>query len=231
MDKIKVLLVEDEDVLAMIIAETLGKRGFEIKIAKNGVEGWSMFNQLKPDICIIDIMMPRKDGISLLQDIRKVDEFIPAIFLTAKSQTEDVLKGFEAGADDYMKKPFSMEELILRLKSMMRRKIPGIITNSPVQEVSNKIGPYEFNHKKLELMFENSTIALSQREADLLALLLQHKNSILDRNIALLKLWGDDNIFNARSMDVYISRLRKYFVKDTHVEILNIRGQGYKLID
>lgn len=231
MDKIRVLLVEDEAVLAMIIAETLGKRGFEINIAKNGVEGWSLFNQLRPDICIIDIMMPRKDGISLLQDIRKVDEFIPAIFLTAKSQTEDVLKGFEAGADDYMKKPFSMEELILRLKSMLRRKLPASIAEPSLPEASAKIGPYKFNHKKLELTFENSTIALSQREGDLLALLVQHKNSTLDRRTALLKLWGDDNVFNARSMDVYVTRLRKYFVKDTGVEILNIRGRGYKLID
>jgi DNA-binding response OmpR family regulator len=175
-------------------------------------------------------MMPRKDGISLLRDIRKVDEFIPAIFLTAKSQTEDVLRGFEAGADDYMKKPFSMEELILRLKSMLRRKISPPMAE-PSAGGSNKIGPYEFNHKRLELAFENSTTALSQREGDLLALLLQHKNSILDRSTALLKLWGDDNVFNARSMDVYISRLRKHFVKDADIEILNIRGQGYKLID
>jgi DNA-binding response OmpR family regulator len=231
MDKIKVLLVEDEDVLAMIIAETLGKRGFEINIAKNGVEGWSLFNELKPDICIIDIMMPRKGGISLLEDIRKVDEFIPAIFLTAKSQTEDVLRGFEAGADDYMKKPFSMEELILRLKSMMRRKISVALPEPSIPVVSNKIGHYEFNHKRLELAFGNSTTALSQREGDLLALLLQRKNSTLDRSTALIKLWGDDNVFNARSMDVYISRLRKYFVKDANVEILNVRGQGYKLID
>lgn len=231
MDNIKVLLVENEEVLAMIIAETLNKRGFEIKIAKNGIEGWSMFNQLKPDICIIDIMMPRKDGISLLRDIRKVDEFTPAIFLTAKSQTEEVLKGFEAGADDYMKKPFSMEELILRLKGMMRRRTPIVIAEPSVLDTSNRIGPYKFNHKKLELSFKSSTTTLSQREGDLLALLLLHKNNVLDRSTALLKLWGDDNIFNARSMDVYISRLRKYFAEDANVEILNIRGQGYKLID
>jgi two-component system response regulator TrcR len=230
MDKINVLLVEDEAVLAMIIEETLGKRGFQINIAKNGVEGWSLFNQLKPDICIIDIMMPRKDGISLLHDIREVDEFIPVIFLTAKSQTEDVLKGFEAGADDYMKKPFSMEELILRLKSMLRRKMPAAI-KLPFSEAPYKIGPYEFDHKRLELTCENSIATLSQREGDLLALLLQHKNDLLERKTALLKLWGDDNVFNARSMDVYVTRLRKYFVKDHGVEILNIRGQGYKLID
>src|SRR5712672_1329737 len=187
MDKIRVLLVEDEAVLAMIIAETLGKRGFEINIAKHGVEGWSLFNQLKPDICIIDIMMPRKDGISLLQDIRKVDEFIPVIFLTAKSQTEDVLKGFEAGADDYMKKPFSMEELILRLKSMLRRKLPAATEKPSLSDASYKIGPYEFDHQRLELTFEDSINSLSQREADLLALLMQHKNNLLERKTALLK--------------------------------------------
>jgi DNA-binding response OmpR family regulator len=231
MHKIKVLLVEDETVLAMVIAETLGKRGFEIMIARNGVEGWIKFNKLKPDVCVIDIMMPRKDGLSLLRDIRKIDEFVPVIFLTAKSQTVDVLKGFEAGADDYMKKPFSMEELILRLKSMLRRKRPVGLPDPLTLEESNKIGPYEFNHKKLELTFGNSITALSQREGDLLALLLQHKNCIMDRNTALLKLWGDDNMFNARSMDVYISRLRKYFVKSANVGILNVRGKGYKLID
>jgi two-component system, OmpR family, response regulator TrcR len=231
MDKIKVLLVEDEAVLAMVIAETLGKRGFEINIAKNGVEGWTLFNQLKPDICIIDIMMPRKDGISLLQDIRQVDELIPVMFLTAKSQTEVVLKGIEAGADDYMKKPFSMEELILRLKSMLRRRLPIAMEKSSSSGTCYKIGPYEFDHKRLELTYKDSITTLSQREGDLLALLLQHKNNLLERKAALLKLWGDDNIFNARSMDVYMTRLRKYFIKGQGVEIQNIRGHGYKLID
>lgn len=229
MDKIRVLLVEDEAVLAMIIKETLEKRGFEITIAGNGVEGWSYFNNNKPDLCVVDVMMPRKDGFSLVADIRKVDEMIPIVFLTAKTQTEDVLRGLEIGADDYMKKPFSMEELILRLKSLMRRRMP--VTDAASLTNATTIGSFKFNSQRLELSDNNTTINLSQREADLLDLLLQHKNKLLDRRLALLKIWGDDSVFNARSMDVYITRLRKYFLSDSRIEIVNVRGHGYKLLD
>jgi two-component system response regulator TrcR len=232
MNKIKVLLVEDEAVLASIVKETLDARGFALTIAANGVEGWSFFNNNKPDICVIDVMMPRKDGFSLAEDIRKVDKLIPIIFLTAKTQTADVIKGFEAGADDYMKKPFSMEELILRLKSLNRRNSMQDPLNTLSAGVAvNKVGDFHFNHPRLELIHNGKSVSLSQREADLLKLLIDNKNKLLDRKTALLKIWGDDNPFNARSMDVYITRLRKYLVNDTSVKILNIRGFGYKLID
>jgi two-component system, OmpR family, response regulator TrcR len=231
MDNINVLLVEDESVLAMVIRETLTPLGFDFSIAANGVEGWSLFHSVKPDICVVDIMMPRKDGLSLVADIRQVDELVPIIFLTARTQTADVLKGFETGADDYMKKPFSMEELIYRLRSQLRRRPPG----SPDPGASGPsvigVGGFQFDRQRLELMHAGKSTSLSQREADLLALLLQHKNNLLDRRTALLKIWGDDNVFNARSMDVYITRLRKYLQLDPRVEIVNIRGQGYKLID
>lgn len=232
MNKIKVLLVEDETVLATVVKETLDARGFELTIAANGVEGWSSFNKSKPDVCVIDVMMPRKDGFSLVEDIRKVDQLVPIIFLTAKTQIADVIRGFETGADDYMKKPFSMEELILRLKSLNRRKgFQGTADSSSTPAIVNMVGNFQFDHHQLELTYNGKTASLSQREADLLQLLIDHKNKLLDRKTALLKIWGDDNPFNARSMDVYITRLRKYLLTDTSVQILNIRGFGYKLID
>ncbi len=231
MDNCRVLLVEDESVLAMVIRETLTPMGFEITIAANGVEGWSMFHSVRPDICVVDIMMPRKDGLSLVADIRQVDPLIPIIFLTAKTQTADVLKGFETGADDYMKKPFSMEELIYRLRSQLRRRTPALSAAGAPASAPETLGRFQFDHQRLELGIDGKAISLSQREADLLALLLQHKNNLLERRAALLKIWRDDNVYNARSMDVYITRLRKYLQLDPRVEILNIRGQGYKLID
>lgn len=226
------LLVEDEAVLAAVVKETLDARGFELTIAANGVEGWSFFNESKPDVCVVDVMMPRKDGYSLVEDIRRVDQLVPIIFLTAKTQTADVIKGFETGADDYMKKPFSMEELILRLKSLNRRKgfqEPG--DRSSFTDKIDSVGQLQFDYQRLELISNKIVISLSQREADLLQLLISNKNNLLDRKTALLKIWGDDNSFNARSMDVYITRLRKYLVADPSLQILNVRGFGYKLID
>jgi two-component system response regulator TrcR len=230
MDKIKVLLVEDEEVLALLVKESLATRGFNVMVAANGVEGWSMYNLHKPDICIVDVMMPRKDGFSLVRDIRMVDDLVPIIFLTAKTQTADVLKGLEMGADDYMKKPFSMEELILRVKGLLRRnqlKADDDSSLSPDQH----LGKLRFNHVRMQLSNDKETFDLSKREADLMNLLLQCKNELLDRRTALLKLWGDDDVFSARSMDVYITRLRKFIRDDHSLEILNVRGQGYTLVE
>lgn len=233
MKAIKVLLVEDEAVLASVVKETLDARGFELTIAANGVEGWCFFNNNKPDICVIDVMMPRKDGFSLAEDIRKVDQLTPIIFLTAKTQTADVIRGLEIGADDYMKKPFSMEELILRLKNLNRRSNLHELSNtaSLAADVKNTVGSFYFNYHRLELSTKEKSVSLSQREADLLNLLMENKNQLMDRKTALLKIWGDDNLFNARNMDVYITRLRKYLSADESVQILNVRGFGYKLID
>ncbi|KMQ61642.1 transcriptional regulator [Chryseobacterium angstadtii] len=231
MNKIKVLLVEDEAVLAMIVKETLEMNGFEIEIANNGIEGWAKFKNRQPDICVVDIMMPRKDGFSLVEDIRKIDDLVPVIFLTAKSQTSDVIKGLEIGADDYMRKPFSMEELILRIKKLIRRSSTHLVETETITLTDNTIGSFQFDFKRLELIHNNTTINLSQREAELLNLLMINKNQVLERKTALLKLWGDDNIFAARSMDVYITRLRKFLTLDPSVEILNIRGVGFKLVE
>jgi two-component system response regulator TrcR len=230
MDKIKVLLVEDEAVLALLVKESLATRGFDVQVAANGVEGWSMFNLHKPDICVVDIMMPRKDGFSLVADIRMIDDLIPIIFLTAKTQTVDVLKGLEMGADDYMKKPFSMEELILRVKGLLKRNNAKPEPDSGLVP-DQFLGRLRFNHLRMQLYNNGQTIELSKREADLMQLLLQYKNQLLDRRIALLKLWGNDDVFNARSMDVYITRLRKFIRNDDALEILNVRGHGYTLIE
>ncbi len=215
--------------LAMVIRETLESREFEVVVASNGVDGWSRYQLDKPDICVIDIMLPRKNGLSLVNDIRTVDEDIPLIFLTAKTQTEDVLKGLEIGADDYMKKPFSMEELILRIKKLVRRQ--NRATPLPVIVPDSSIGQYSFNEVRLTLGCGDKVINLSQREADVLRLLIANKNALLSRHTALISIWGDDNVFNARSMDVYISRLRKYLAADPAIGIINVRGQGYKLVD
>jgi DNA-binding response OmpR family regulator len=229
---IHILLVEDEEILSTIIKETLELKGFRFSIAKNGVEGWDRFRNEKPDICIVDVMMPRKDGYSLVEDIRKVDLWVPVIFLTAKNQTSDVLKGLKIGADDYMKKPFSMEELILRIEKLIRRQhfyAPG--SKQIVEKAEATIGRFRFNYHRLELILDSNAVTLSQRESELLDLLIKQKNQLLDRDTALLQLWGDSNPFTARSMDVYITRLRKYLSADPNVQILNIRSRGYKLID
>jgi two-component system response regulator TrcR len=229
MNKPSILLIEDEPVLASIIKESLESRGFEVALAGNGIEGWSLYHSLKPELCIVDVMLPKKDGFTLVREIRSVNQRIPLIFLTARTQTEDVLKGLELGADDYMKKPFSMEELILRIKALLRRN--QVADSAVIQRITYEVGRLQFNHQRLEITGNGQTAILSQREADLLLLLLQHKNKLLDRKTALLKLWGEDNRFNARSMDVYVTRLRKFLKTEPTINIQSIRGQGYKLTE
>lgn len=229
MSKPAILLIEDEPILASIIKESLESRGFEVSVAGNGVEGWGLFHSLKPALCIVDVMLPKKDGFTLVRDIRTVDKRIPLIFLTARTQTDDVLKGLELGADDYMKKPFSMEELILRIKALLRRSDSR--ENSDNDILIYQLGNLQFDSQKLTITGSGDTAYLSQREANLLLLLLQNKNRLLDRKSALLKLWGEDNRFNARSMDVYITRLRKFLKSEASISIQNIRGQGYKLVE
>ncbi|RZM27986.1 MAG: response regulator transcription factor [Pedobacter sp.] len=229
MIKTSILLVEDEPVLASIIKESLESRGFAVTIAGNGTEGWSLFNAIRPDLCVLDVMLPKKDGYSLVRDIRTTNTRVPILFLTARTQTEDVLKGLELGADDYMKKPFSMEELILRLKALLRRsEVPE--SNKAIEGVV-ALGGLLFDYQQLTLAGAGETAHLSQREGDLLRLLITYKNELLDRRTALLQLWEEDNRFNARSMDVYITRLRKFLKSESSLEILSIRGQGYKLVD
>ncbi|MCL7754521.1 response regulator transcription factor [Polaribacter sp. Z022] len=224
MNKIKVLLAEDEASLGMIVKESLETRNFTVFHALNGEEASKIYLEEKPDILVLDVMMPLKDGFTLAKEIRKTDKTIPIIFLTAKSQTSDVLEGFNLGGNDYLKKPFSMEELIVRIKSLLNR----ITLKTNVEELA--IGKYLFNYTKQTLLFANEKQQLTSREAQLLYHLQEKKNQILDRTFILNKLWGNDDFFNARSMDVFISKLRKKLKSDSDIQIINVRGFGYKLI-
>jgi len=224
MSKIKVLLAEDEASLGMIVKESLETRNFSVFHAENGEEALQMYQTEKPDILVLDVMMPKKDGFTLAKEIRQENKLIPIIFLTAKSQTQDVVEGFNHGGNDYLKKPFSMEELIVRIKALLNR-----IHLKPNLE-NIKIGNYIFNHTKQVLDYDTDTIQLTHRESELLFHLHEKKNQVLDRSFILNKLWGNDDFFNARSMDVFITKLRKKLKKDAAIEIKNIRGFGYKLI-
>jgi len=220
--KVKLLLAEDEPSLAQIIKESLETREFEVFLAENGVKALQLYHQHHPDILVLDVMMPFKDGFTLAKEIREENKQVPIIFLTAKSQTKDVLEGFSHGGNDYLKKPFSMEELIVRIQSLLSR--------NAIQSSSIKIGDYVFNHTKQTLEHKKNTVALTHRESELLFLLTQNKNEISDRSFILKKLWGTDDFFNARSMDVFITKLRKKLKNDENIQIVNVRGYGYKLI-
>jgi len=229
MKKIKLLLVEDEIVLAGVVKETLEANGFQISHAENGQQGWEQYLSFRPELCVVDIMMPRKDGLSLVKDIRSVDEQTPIIFLTAKSETQDVIKGLQTGADDYIKKPFSIEELILRIKTLLKRTQP-LQTSSNGNNGIYFLGTYIFDYNRQELRHEKELVRLSLREADILKMLAEKPNVTTHRKNILLDLWGDDNFFNARNMDVYISKIRKYLQHDPSVQLINVRGLGYKLV-
>lgn len=226
--QIRLLLVEDEAILAGVVKETLEMKGFEVIYAADGQEGWQLYRQHRPDVCVIDVMMPRKDGLTLVQEIRATDPHTPLIFLTAKSEVQDVLKGFHAGADDYIKKPFSMEELILRIHALLKRTLTPVA--APASQGQIRLGSYLFDYPRQELHFGGEPQRLSQREADLLKMLADNANNITSRKEMLLSIWGDDSFFNARNMDVYITRMRKYLRHDATVQIVNVRGRGFKLL-
>ncbi len=223
-ERIKILLAEDEPSLGQIIKESLETRNFEVLHCTDGEQAYQTYKTEKPVLLVLDVMMPKKDGFTLAQDIRKEDPGIPIIFLTAKSQTEDVVKGFTIGGNDYLKKPFSMEELIVRINALLKR-VNNENINDPIQ-----LGNYSFDFKKQTLQINSKTETLTHREAHLLYHLIQHKNQVLERSFILKKLWGDDDFFNARSMDVFITKLRKKLNQDSTLQIINVRGYGYKLI-
>jgi len=226
MKKDKILLVEDDLNFGAVLKSYLEINDYEVVLVNDGLRAVPAFRNGSFDICILDVMLPNKDGFSIAIDIRKIDEGIPLIFLTAKSLKEDVLRGFEVGADDYLTKPFDSEVLLHKLKAILRRNkenyddIPNLI----------EIGPYIFDHQLRTLTGNNSTFRLTPRESDLLKMLFANKNHVLDRNIALKHIWGDDNYFNARSMDVYITKLRKYFKDVDGVDINNVHGSGFILV-
>ena len=228
MRKTRVLFVEDEQSLGLIVQESLESRGFEVKYCQDGKAGLQVFHEFNPDICLLDVMMPVKDGFTLAQEIRKTDSATPIIFLTARSQTADVVKGFEVGGNDYIKKPFSMEELIVRIRA--RLSDPGEGLKSDDDVTVYQIGTYRFDHMKQTLEFRNQVTKLTHREAEILRLLCLNRSQVVERSFVLKKVWGDDNFFNARSMDVFITKLRKHLQYDSNVEILNVRGIGYKMI-
>ncbi|MDR2910682.1 MAG: response regulator transcription factor [Bacteroidales bacterium] len=225
--KTKLLLAEDDENLGLLLKEYLVAKGYDANLFPDGETAYKGFLKDHYDACILDIMMPKKDGFTLAKDIRVINPDIPIIFLTAKNLKEDVLEGFKLGADDYMTKPFSMEELILRIEAILRR------TSQESQLGSQQVftlGQYIFDTHKQTLTYGDSTVKLTTKEADLLKLLCQNANKVLERNYALKLIWIDDNYFNARSMDVYITRLRKHLNKEPSIEIINVHGKGYKLI-
>ncbi|WP_143961295.1 response regulator transcription factor [Litoribacter populi] len=224
-EPIKVLLAEDETALGIIIKESLESRNFAVDLYHDGEEVMKAYRAEVPDVLVLDVMMPKKDGFTLARDIRKENPNVPIIFLTAKSRTEDVVEGFGHGANDYLKKPFSMEELIVRIKALVKRP-----QQKPPIEEWLEIGTFKFHLTKQLLKHGTEEHPLTYREAQLLHALFLNKNELTDRSLILNKLWGSDDFFNARSMDVFITKLRKKLQKDSNIQILNIRGYGYKLV-
>ncbi len=225
--KTKLLLAEDDENLGLLLKEYLIAKGYDADLYPDGEAAYKGFMKDHYDICILDVMMPKKDGFTLAKDIRIVNADIPVIFLTAKNLKEDVLEGFKLGADDYITKPFSMEELILRIEAILRRTAQENQSNS--QQVFT-LGRYTFDTRKQTLSEGEEIVKLTTKESDLLKLLCQNANKVLERNYALKSIWIDDNYFNARSMDVYITKLRKHLKDEPTVEIINVHGKGYKLI-
>ena len=225
-DNIKIMLCEDDENLGMLLREYLQAKGFSAELYPDGEAGYRAFMKQKYDICILDVMMPKKDGFTLAQEIRQANADVPIIFLTAKQLKEDILEGFKIGADDYITKPFSMEELVFRVEAILRRVRGKKNKESSVYRVGN----FTFDTQKQLLTIGDKQTKLTTKENELLALPCSHANEILQRDFALKTIWIDDNYFNARSMDVYITKLRKHLKDDPQIEIINIHGKGYKLI-
>ena len=225
-DNIKIMLCEDDENLGMLLREYLQAKGFSAELFPDGEAGYRAFTKQKYDICILDVMMPKKDGFTLAHELRQSNADVPIIFLTAKQLKEDILEGFKIGADDYITKPFSMEELVFRVEAILRR-----VRGKKNKESSiYKVGNFTFDTQKQLLSIGEKQTKLTTKENELLALLCSHANEILQRDFALKTIWIDDNYFNARSMDVYITKLRKHLKDDPQIEIINIHGKGYKLI-
>ena len=225
-ENVKIMLCEDDENLGMLLREYLQAKGFSAELFPDGEAGYRAFMKQKYDICILDVMMPKKDGFTLAQEIRQANGDVPIIFLTAKLLKEDILEGFKIGADDYITKPFSMEELVFRVEAILRR-----VRGKKTKESSvYKVGNFTFDTQKQLLVIGEKQTKLTTKENELLALLCSHANEILQRDFALKTIWIDDNYFNARSMDVYITKLRKHLKDDPQIEIINIHGTGYKLI-
>jgi len=227
-ETIKVLLAEDDPNLGMLLREYLNAKGYETTLAENGKIAYETFMQGGFDICILDVMMPIKDGFTVAEEIRQTDKKVPIIFLTAKSMKDDKLKGFTVGADDYITKPFSMDELLMRIQAILRRTIPEV--GKAKKRDNIKVGEFVFDYDKQVLKLGDNEQRLTTKEANLLLMFCENRYDVLDRNYALNKVWGDDNYYNSRSMDVYIAKLRKYLSLDPEVELVNVHGKGFKLL-
>lgn len=222
----KILLVEDDPNLGNLLQDSLELKNYQVTLKRNGEEGFNEFKLQKFDMCILDVMMPKKDGFTLAKDIRKINSQVPIIFLTAKTLKEDTIEGLKIGADDYITKPFSMEELVLRMENIFKRT-PKVETSEQNQF---KIGNYDFDNSSRALTINGNAIKLTTKESELLKMLALYQDRLLEREIALNTVWGTDSYFAGRSMDVYIAKLRKYLKDDPRVEILNVHGTGFKLL-
>jgi DNA-binding response OmpR family regulator len=228
MSKIKILYVEDELFLGKIVKESLESRQFEVVMESDGTNVLSIFREMNPDVCVLDVMLPNKDGFTIAGEIREINGRVPIIFLTAKTQTDDLVKGFSLGGNDYIRKPFSMEELIVRIENALRFKEPGAKTINGKDTL--QIGKYNFNVARQLLSGYNEERKLSFRESELLKLLYENRDKIIDRKDILNLLWGNDSFFNSRNLDVYITKLRSYLKEDELMEIITIKGVGYRFV-
>jgi DNA-binding response OmpR family regulator len=227
MKKVRILLAEDDPNLGLLLSNYLTIKEYETTLVTDGAQALGQFKKEKFTLCLLDVMMPEMDGFTLAREIRAIDQNIPVIFLTAKNLKDDIIEGFRSGADDYLTKPFSMEELVYRIEAILRRSSKR---ESEAPQENYSIGQFTFDVTKQLLTFRSQSQKLTTKESELLELLCRHRNEVLERNFALKSIWIDDNYFNARSMDVYITKLRKYLRSDPAVAILNIHGKGYKLI-
>jgi len=227
MSATKVLYAEDELFLGKIVRESLESRGFDVTMESDGAKVMDQFKTSKPDICVLDVMLPNKDGFTIADEIRELDEEVPIIFLTAKTQTEDVVKGFSLGGNDYIRKPFSMEELIVRIQSLLKNKSEG---TQKINSGVAVIGKYNFQLNRQLLSNGKEERKLSFRESELLKLLYENRDKIIDRKDILNLLWGNDSFFNSRNLDVYITKLRSYLKEDPSLEIITIKGIGYRFV-
>jgi DNA-binding response OmpR family regulator len=226
MTKTKILYVEDEPFLGRIVKESLESRDFDVNMASDGSQAFQVFQKINPDICVLDVMLPSADGYSVAKRIRQANPAVPIIFVTAKTQTEDLLKGFDSGGNDYLRKPFSMEELIVRINNLLSiTKKVKISAPGPMS-----LGRFEFDPARYDLRLEGQARRLSHREAMLLQILAENKNSVVSRKDVLMRIWGDDSFFNSRNLDVYVTKMREYLKADPGIEIITIKGVGYQFV-
>ena len=225
MEEYKILLVEDDMNLGFVIQDNLKMSGYKVSLSRDGKDGLKSFNENSYDLCLLDVMLPKKVGFELAEDIRKVNPSVPVIFLTARSMTQDKIKGFRTGADDYITKPFDMQELLLRIEAVLKRSHPEM----EIKEDKITIGKYVYDPINYELIFDKEKLKLTKKQGEVLKVISEKKGQVVERELLLNLVWGDDNYFNGRSLDVFISKLRKMLKQDETVSITNVHGIGFKL--